>query len=361
MSITSVWTLIQTIFGWLFVICWVALWLAPIPLGLWKVITLFVNNHSKDKILACLCAVATALSAAGIVWLSVDHFQSYGYALFLGLPVYCGILPVVLFSRRTTRSYEDAIGITFLTLLLLGVAIIFFALDGLICILLASPLACFVAFIAAFITNLILRRRHQARNLVPALMACALLPFMVGFEARCDLPPPTSIVVSSVNIAASSDAVWKYLPAIPDIPGPPEPIFRSGVAYPLRSEMDGTGVGAKRLCVLSTGPLQEVITDWEPGRLLRFDVISCPPSMHELSIYHDLQTPHLENFMVSEWGQFRLIRLDATHTRLEGTSQYHNRMWPAEYWIPISDWIVHRIHYRVLNFIKTEAENDARN
>jgi hypothetical protein len=63
--------------------------------------------------------------------------------------------------------------------------------------------------------------------------------------------------------------------------------------------------------------------------------------------------------MVSEWGQFKLIPLDAGHTRLEGTSKYHNRMWPSQYWIPISDWIVYRIHLRVLNFIKAEAEHEA--
>jgi hypothetical protein len=288
----------------------------------------------------------------------VSHLQQYGYALFLGLPVYCGVLPVVIYSHRQSRSYWEAAGIACLTLLVLGLCIIVFALDGLICILMATPLACLMAFSGALTTNAIMRNQHRTRNVVPMLLACALLPFMVGFEARCDLPPPTSVVVSTINIAATPETIWKFIPAIPNIPDTPEAIFRTGLAYPLRSEMHGEGVGAKRLCILSTGPLRETITVWEPGRLLRFDVNSCPPSMHELSIYPDLQTAHLENFMVSEWGQFKLIRLDARHTRLEGTSQYHNRMWPSQYWLPISDWIVHRIHMRVLEFIKTEAESE---
>ena len=348
-----------TLLGYLYLIFFIALWISPVLFGFYGLIQLCLNLSRKDSQLAFASMAFTALSASAIIWLSISHFHQYGIALFVGLPIYCGVLPVVIYSFQKPRPYWEAIGIASATLLLLGVAIILFALDGLICILMAAPLAGVISFTAAFTTNAIMRSRHRAQNILPMLVACALLPFLVGFEARCDLPPPTSVVVSSIDIAATPETIWKYLPAIPPIPGAPELIFRAGLAYPVRSEMLGTGVGSKRLCVLSTGPLRETITDWEPGRLLRFDVTSCPPSMHELSIYHDLQTPHLENFMVSEWGQFKLIPLDSGHTRLQGTSQYHNRMWPSQYWMPISDWIVHRIHMRVLNFIKTESENDS--
>ena len=347
----------QPFFTVLFTIAFVGSWMSPVAFSLYAAIQLFRTARNKDIILALFSAGFSAMSATAIVWLSVSVLKQYGFALFVGLPVYCGVMSAVIYSYREPRSHLEALGLAGATLLILGIAIICFALDGLICILMASPLACLLAFTGAFVANSMMRSRHKARNIAPMLMACALLPFMVGFESRCDLPPPTSIVVSSIDIAATPEQIWKFIPAIPSIPDRPELIFRTGLAYPLRSEMSGTGAGAHRLCILSTGPLTETITEWQPGRLLRFDVTSCPPSMHELSIYRDLQTPHLENFMVSEWGQFKLIPLDATHTRLEGTSQYHNRMWPAVYWLPLSDFIVHRIHARVLNFIKTEAEN----
>jgi hypothetical protein len=336
------------------------LWTAPLVAGMYGAIQLFLVGQRKDVFVGVVSVAFTALSAAAIVWLSVSVLKQYGIALFIGLPIYCGIMPVVIYAFRQPRSHWEAIGISAMTLLFLGVAIIGFALDGLICILMAAPLAALFTFTAAFVANSVMRSRHKTLHMTPLLVICASLPFMVGFEARCDLPPPTSVVTSSIDIAAAPDEVWKYIPAIPSIPDQPEMLFRAGVAYPLRSEMDGSGVGAKRLCVLSTGALHEVVTAWKPGRLLRFDVTSCPPSMHELSIYHDLQTPHLENFMVSEWGEFKLIPLPNGHTLVEGTSQYHNRMWPAEYWLPLSDWIVHRIHVRVLNFIKAEAEKQTR-
>ena len=39
-----------------------------------------------------------------------------------------------------------------------------------------------------------------------------------------------------------------------------------------------------------------------------------------------------------------------------GTTWYTNRMWPAPYWHLWSDYIIHRIHGRVLTHIQQLAE-----
>ena len=323
---------------------------------------LFLRMEDRDLRRILLSVSMTSFSGAGVVWLSTRQLQTYGEALFIGLPIYCGVLPVIIYSWRQARTHAEALGITCLTLLVLGVCILLFALDGLICILMAAPLAFVFTGTAAFITNSIMRNRHfsgRSKYIAPMVALCASLPFLVGFESRLDLSPPASTVVTFIDIAATPEQIWKYIPVIPRIRDAPELIFRGGIAYPIGSEMRGGGIGAQRLCILSTGPMTETVTQWEPGRLLKFNVTSCPPAMRELSIYPDLHTVHLNNFMVSEWGQFKLIPIDAGHTRVEGTSRYHNRMWPSSYWMPISDWIVHRIHLRVLHFIKSEAEREA--
>ena len=45
-------------------------------------------------------------------------------------------------------------------------------------------------------------------------------------------------------------------------------------------------------------------------------------------------------------------------TRLEGTTWYRNAIWPSLYWQIWSDYIIHRIHLRVLVHIKNEAESN---
>jgi len=64
--------------------------------------------------------------------------------------------------------------------------------------------------------------------------------------------------------------------------------------------------------------------------------------------------------MRSLHGQFRLIALDDRHTLLEGTTWYQDYFWPQPYWSGWSDMIVHRIHMRVLEHVKQQAEQQAR-
>jgi hypothetical protein len=78
--------------------------------------------------------------------------------------------------------------------------------------------------------------------------------------------------------------------------------------------------------------------------------------MTELSPYADLVPRHLHGYFKSQQGQFRLTRLRGDRTLLEGTTWYQHGLWPSQYWRLWSDAIVHRIHLRVLNHIRTLAE-----
>lgn len=72
-----------------------------------------------------------------------------------------------------------------------------------------------------------------------------------------------------------------------------------------------------------------------------------------------IHPPHLDHYLVSKQGQFQLVPVAEGITRLEGTTWYSNRMWPAWYRQLWSDEIIHRIHLRVLRHIKTLAEEEA--
>jgi hypothetical protein len=116
------------------------------------------------------------------------------------------------------------------------------------------------------------------------------------------------------------------------------------------------GCGAVRYCRFSTGDFVEPITIWDEDRLLAFNVAAGPPSLREISPWQ-ISPPHLErNYMRALHGQFRLVALDKDHTLLEGTTWYQNYFWPQVYWREWSDAIVHRIHMRVLEHVKAQAE-----
>jgi hypothetical protein len=141
---------------------------------------------------------------------------------------------------------------------------------------------------------------------------------------------------------------------------PTDWLARAGLAYPRSARIVGTGVGAVRYCEFSTGAFVEPITGWEPGRRLAFDVIASPPPLRELSPYPNVKAPHLDGFLRSRRGEFRLTPLPGGRTRLEGRTWYELDMAPDGYWRPIADWLIHRIHERVLTHIRHLVENPSR-
>ena len=81
--------------------------------------------------------------------------------------------------------------------------------------------------------------------------------------------------------------------------------------------------------------------------------------MTELSPHDNLRPPHLENYLSSRRGRFRLTPLADGRTLLEGTTWYENRFWPGAYWRLWSDAIIHRIHRRVLDRIRNLSEHQS--
>jgi hypothetical protein len=164
------------------------------------------------------------------------------------------------------------------------------------------------------------------------------------------------VVESSIEIAAAPMIVWPRVIEFQPLPPPGEFIFRLGVAAPMRAHIDGAGVGAVRQCVFSTGAFVEPITRWEPGLTLDFDVTASPPPMTEWSPYKNVHPPHLDGFLRARRGEFRLVALGNGRTRLEGRTWYEIEMGPEGYWQLWSDYLIHRIHMRVLEHIKRESE-----
>ncbi len=296
-----------------------------------------------------------ALLGFGLAALCVRVFEFYGWSLFLGLPLVVCFLSAFCTSFRRKVSFSSAYWISVVSLLCLGGFILVLALDGAICLLMALPLAMLLGIIGAALG------RHlgsSCRGGLPSILPLLLVfmfPGLVAFDRATKPPEPLRAVTTSVVVKAPVGRVWDTVIAFPRISEPPTGIFRCGIAYPIEARIDGTGVGAVRHCVFSTGSFIEPITRWEKPTLLAFDVSSSPPPMRELSFYEHVEAPHLHGHMVSQRGQFRLIERDG-QVVLEGTTWYTHTLSPQWYWGPVSDYMIHRIHERVLNHIKRTSE-----
>jgi hypothetical protein len=301
--------------------------------------------------------IIPALVGFGLVTICLEVFQRYGWRLFIGVPVVVSFLSAFCTSFRSKISLGSAYWVSVLSLLILGGIILVFAMDGLICMLMAFPLALLLALVG---TALGMWAGSSCSGGGPKavlpIFLIFFLPCLVAFEDTADHTVPMRSVTTSVMVHAPIQRVWQTVVAFPKISETPDGVFRWGIAYPIEAHIEGSGVGAVRHCVFSTGSFIEPITQWQEPNLLAFDVSSSPPPMKELSIYEHVEAPHLHGQMVSHRGQFRLLEQNG-QVMLEGTTWYTHSLSPQWYWGPISDYLIHRIHERVLNHIKKTAES----
>lgn len=318
----------------------------------------WVEGLPASRLGSAVAAIAISALLSGVAAvIATELLKTYGWGLFAGLPFMMGFLAAVLHGARQPREWRDSVIVALLAVGLVGVGFLVLAFEGVICLLMAAPLALALAGLGGLVGHTVQDARWRR---LPPTLGC-LLPLVamapiLGTETFRPGPPPLLKVTTSVQVSASPAQVWRHVVEFAELPPPTEPLFRWGIAYPIRAEIRGRGVGAVRHCVFSTGPFVEPVTVWDEPRLLGFTVTENPAPMEEWTPYDEVHPPHLDGFLVSRRGQFRLEPTPDGGTLLEGTTWYHHSLWPAAYWQVWSDQIIHAIHRRVLDHVRTLAE-----
>lgn len=300
-------------------------------------------------------AVGLTVIISGLLTLwGIYGIGQYGAALFILTPLFIGAGSTILFGLKKEITYKQAWKIGFLTLEVYMAGLLIFAIEGVICIAMAAPIGLLLTWIGSLIGYTII---NKTPNNAPTtiLILIGIIPTMALIEK--DNEPTLTSVVTSIEIKADPQTVWKNVVEFPQLDEPTEFIFKTGIAYPINAKIEGTGVGAVRHCNFTTGSFVEPITVWDEPRLLKFDVVEQPEPMKELSFW-DIDAPHLHDYFVSKQGQFKLIELPNGNTLLEGTTWYYHNIRPTFYWQLWSDHIIQKIHERVLKHIKKNAENE---
>ena len=304
--------------------------------------------------------VVTALLAVLETVFSTNGLGQYGWGLFVGIPFFLGLNSSMIYGFHRPRSLGKCLLVAALSTALVGLALLAFAIEGIICLGMALPIAVPIALFGGAIGYVLQKRlSFSASTLRVASVVCLLLPGVFLLEYSVGEAPSLYEQKTSIVIKSDPQTVFKHVVSFSELPPPTEAMFKTGIAYPIRAEMHGQGVGAERHCVFSTGAFVEPITVWDEPRLLAFDVVGQPPAMEELSMYKNIHPPHLENYFLAKRGQFHVTALPDGTTLLEGTTWYQNRYWPAAYWHLWSDHVIDGIHTRVLLHIKSLAEQES--
>ncbi len=311
----------------------------------------------KSKFGSAVFAVSlTCLFSLLLFALFISILGDYGWSVFIGIPFFLGFTTVVIYgSSHPDLRQSEAFGVACLSVLVLNILMLVLAFEGIICVIIGLPILIGIGGIGAALGYSVVRRR-ATRALHMILIPLLAIPAMGFMENSASLAPPLIAVSTEVEINASKQDVWNELVAFSQIDEPTEWLFKTGIAYPTHAEIAGRGVGAVRHCHFTTGSFIEPITVWNEPHTLSFSVLDQPAPMVEWSLYQSLDIPHLDGSFQSERGEFQLETLSDGRTRLRGTTWYRHDIWPGIYWRLWSDFILHRIHLRVLNHIGKEAE-----
>jgi uncharacterized membrane protein YhaH (DUF805 family) len=302
-------------------------------------------------------AIAGGLGVGlAMVLLAVAVLGAYGTPLFVGTPLAMGAATGFLYNRQSKVSVLSTLRVASLGIVVMAGALVLVAAEGALCLLMALPIAIPMSILGALLGRSIARIGQD--DVRPAAIAMTVLPVTAILGAR---PGALAIheVRSAIEINAPPDRVWNGVIAFPPIAEPRELAFRLGVAYPRSAHIEGSGVGATRYCVFSTGAFVEPITRWEPGHRLSFDVKQAPMPMTELSLYSNVKPRHLDGYLQPVRGEFRLVALPGGRTRLEGSTWYRLRIFPDGYWSLFGDLLITLVHHRVLAHIQHGAERQS--
>jgi uncharacterized membrane protein YhaH (DUF805 family) len=280
-------------------------------------------------------------------------FGTYGFGMFMVTPILIGAVTGYVANRKTDLGGSRTAALVATATALGGAALVIVALEGIVCIVMAAPLAFGVALAGGALGRGI--ALSTKRSPAQTLSGFAVLPLIFALESV--FPSAANFeTYQTITVRAPPEAVWRSIAHMEPIDEAPALQFRLGVAYPVSGEFLGEGVGAMRRGVFSTGTAIEQVTEWIPNRKLAFVVLTDVPAMRELSPYEHVHAPHVVGYFNSKVTSFELVpRSDGGTDVIERTS-HELKLEPVLYWLPLARWVVSQNNARVLAHIRRQAE-----
>ena len=197
---------------------------------------------------------------------------------FLGaVPFAMGYLSVYQYLRHTSRRTPHWYHWFFLpwtsvVVMLLGAFV--FALEGIICILMASPIMLVFSMLGGVAARLFWGRFN--RRSPGTLSALALPLLLLAVESRLPRLYEIRTVQTAILIHAPAVTVWKNIKSVRAIAPKELPgswVTRIGFPKPVAATLSREGTGGVREASFTGGLVfTETVNSWEPNQRLRFSI-----------------------------------------------------------------------------------------
>jgi len=282
--------------------------------------------------------IAIAFGLGGFFSLSNDK-GAMGLVLFLLLPSASGFAVAVVAKPGKIANVSIILGTIFcLSMLLIS------GIEGLVCVVMASPLIAAGLALGALGGHLF--RKHvidkskmpQVMKLLVLLIAPLLLMGAKAIEQPVISSLRTETFVTRVIFKAKPEQVWDTIKSVEKINAEKPLLLRIGLPVPERCELEGEGVGSKRICYFDVGHIEERVTEWNPPTSMKMEVTEFQlPGSRWLGFKDASYEMHQE-------GDNTVVTRETTIT---------SRLYPAWYWRPLEKFGVESEHDYLFNYVRT--------
>ena len=297
------------------------------------------GNFLKAILIGTTIAVAFGL---GGFFLVRDVSGSMGTVLFVLLPLVTGFATALMIRGRKLILGSLLMGAIICTGALLATK-----MEGLVCVLMSSPLIAVGLTVGALLGSVIRRGlsgKSEHQKLLSALLLFVIPLFLMGAnnaEERSRRTLREQTVENKLVVNASPEAAWNQLISIDHVSGSKGLLMRIGLPVPVRCTMEGTGVGAKRTCYFESGHIEERITEWKPPASLKMEITDFDVPGRPWLSFKDASYE-----IAQENGKTVITRKTTIISRLS----------PAVYWRPLEKIGVETEHEYLFDEIKRRLD-----
>lgn len=202
--------------------------------------------------------------------------------------------------------------------------------EGVICILIAAPLAYFIGAILSLATDA-MRRRRENRPENGRGDVLILLPFIVmsleGLSPRLSFPRENTVQVESL-LNGSPESIRQKLAEPMQFKQSLPPFFRLGFPLPTGADGEGLQAGARRTVHFAGG-------EGKPGDLT-WEITAVGDNWMECLILSD--TSHIAHWLAWQKARVEWTAVDEQHTRVRSTVYYRRDLDPSWYFGPLQHY-----------------------
>lgn len=262
------------------------------------------------------------------------------FSEFVTLPILMGLI-CALCWRDEELSTKKLIGRGFISALI-GIALSAIVLgEGVICLIMVSPLIVVFILTGLFIGRSLFKRRNDKLHI--SMFLLLLVTFFADVRMHHHYE---NMVADTIVVNAPPSEVWQHVVAYKRIETPDKYwLFKIGMPSPVQSTASGYHLGADRKCIFSNGyTFDEKIITYEKDHDLTFAITDQP------------RDPEIMGHIDILKGQFILKDNGDGTTTLTGNSWYQLHVFPIWYFNIWAESITRNVHLRVMDHIKTLSE-----